>query len=84
MIKKEAEKILKYKDPTIEVQYVWNVKINTISKSFRKYLNTIPGKHEISELWKAAILSTAHILRIVLIHKKEHSTLELHYIYDKL
>jgi hypothetical protein len=67
MIKKEAEKILKYKDPKIEIQFVWNVKINTISKSFRKYLNTIPGKHEINEIRKAAILSTAHILRIRLI-----------------
>jgi hypothetical protein len=67
MIKKKAEKILKFKDPTIEIEYVWNVKINTISKSFRKYLNTIPGKHDINELRKAAILSTAHTHRIVLV-----------------
>jgi hypothetical protein len=66
MIKKEAEKILKYKDPTIEVQYVWNIKMNTISESFRKYLNTVTGKQEINELRKAAILSTAHILLKVL------------------
>jgi len=26
MIKKEADKILKYKDPTIEIQRMWNVK----------------------------------------------------------
>ena len=47
MIKKEAEKILKYKELTIEIKRVWNVKTNvisviigatgTISKSFRKY-----------------------------------------------
>jgi len=67
MIKKEAKKILKYKDPTIEVQCLWNVKINTISESFRKCLNTIPGKHEINEAGKAVILSPAHILRIILI-----------------
>jgi len=46
VIKKEAEKILKYKDFTIEIQCMWNVKIKvipviigatgTISKSFRK------------------------------------------------
>jgi len=46
MIKKEAEKILKYKDLTIETQHMWNVKTRlitviigatgTISKSFRK------------------------------------------------
>ena len=46
VIKKEAEKILKYKDLTIEIQRMWNVKTRvisvitgatgTISKSFRK------------------------------------------------
>jgi len=34
----------------------------TISKSFRKYVSNIPGKHEVKELQKSAILSTAHIL----------------------
>ena len=73
VIKKEAEKILKYKDLTIEM---WNVKekvtpviigaTGTISKSFRKYLSNIPRKHEIKELRKTAILSTAHILHKVL------------------
>jgi hypothetical protein len=28
--KKEAEKILKYKDPTIEIQRMWNVKTKVI------------------------------------------------------
>jgi hypothetical protein len=52
VIKKEAEKILKYKDLTIEIQRMWNVKtrvitvvieaIWTISKSFRKYVSNIP------------------------------------------
>jgi hypothetical protein len=55
---------------------MWNVKTNvipviigatgTISKSFRKYLSNIPGKHEIKELQKTAILGTAHTLRKVL------------------
>jgi hypothetical protein len=64
-IKKEAEKILKYKDLTIETQRVWNVKIyvipaligatETISKSFRNCLSNIPGKQEIKELQKTAI-----------------------------
>ena len=62
MIKKEAEKILKYKDLNIEIQLMWNVKAKvlsviteatgTISKSHRQYLNNIPGKHEIKELQK--------------------------------
>jgi hypothetical protein len=38
----------------------------TLLKSFRKYLNNIPGKHEIKELQKTAILGPAHILREVL------------------
>ena len=41
----------------------------TISKSFRKYLSNIPGKHEVKELQKTAILGTAHMLRKVLILK---------------
>ena len=54
MIKKEAEKTLKYKDLTIEIQRMWNVKTKvipviivatgTISESFRKYVSKIPGK----------------------------------------
>jgi hypothetical protein len=77
VIKKEEEKILKYKDLIIEIQRMWNVKTNvtpvitgatgTISKSFRKYLSSIPGKHDIKELQKTAILGTAHILRNVLL-----------------
>jgi len=76
VIKKEAEKILKYKDLTIEIQCMWNVKTKvipvtigatgTISKPFRKYVSNITGKHEVNELQKTAILGTAHILRKVL------------------
>jgi len=66
VIKKEAEKILKYKGLTAEIQHMWNVKTKviqviygatgTISKSFRKYVSNIPGKHEVKELQKTAIL----------------------------
>ena len=76
VIKKESEKILKYKDLTVEIQRMWNVKTKAIpviigatgavSKSFRKYVSNIPGKHEVKELQKTAILGTAHILRKVL------------------
>jgi hypothetical protein len=55
---------------------MWNVKTKvmpviiratgTISISFRKYLSSITGKHDIKELQKTAILGTAHILRKVL------------------
>jgi hypothetical protein len=55
VIKKEAEKILNYKDLTSELLRMWNANTNvipvitgttgTISKSFRKYLSNKPGKH---------------------------------------
>jgi hypothetical protein len=32
----------------------------TISKAFRKYLNNMPGKHDIKELQKPATFGTAH------------------------
>jgi hypothetical protein len=38
----------------------------TISESLKQYLNKIPGKHEIKEAQKTAMLGTAHILRKVL------------------
>jgi hypothetical protein len=76
VIKKEAKKILTYKDLIIEIQRMWNVKTKvtpvimgatgTISESFRKYLCSIPGKHDIKELQKTATLGTAHILWKVL------------------
>jgi len=57
VIKKEAEKILKYKDLAIEIQRMWKVKTRvipviigatgTISKSYRKYISNIPGNHEV-------------------------------------
>jgi hypothetical protein len=36
-------------------------KIETILKSFRKYLRNVPGKHDIKELQKTAIFCTAQI-----------------------
>jgi len=76
VIKKKAENILKYKDLTIEIQHMWNVKTKvitviigangTISKSFRKYVSNIPGNHKGKELQKTPILGTAQILQKVL------------------
>jgi hypothetical protein len=67
VIKKEAEKILKYKDLTIEIQRMWNVKKKgdwsdwthfEIIKKIREY--------DVRELQKTA---TAHIVRKVLMKK---------------
>jgi hypothetical protein len=75
VIEKEAEKILRYKDRTTEIQHKWNVKTTlipvilgttgTISKSFIKYLSIIPEKYNIKELQKTVILGTACILQKV-------------------
>jgi len=77
LIKKEVEKILKYKDLTIGIQRMWNVKTKVIpvimgatgniSKSLGKYVSNIPGKHEVKELQKTAIFGSTHILRKVLV-----------------
>jgi len=55
VIKKEAEKILKYKDLITEIQRMSNVKAKvipviigatgTVSKSLRQCLSKIPGQH---------------------------------------
>jgi hypothetical protein len=73
VVKKEAEKILKYKDRRIETQRMWNGQTEvmpvimeangTVSESFRKYLSSVPEKHDIKELQKTAVLGTAHALR---------------------
>jgi hypothetical protein len=59
---KEAQKVLRYKDLTIEIQRMWNIQAKakplkvqttrTISKSLGKYLSNIPEKQEIKELAK--------------------------------
>jgi hypothetical protein len=55
---------------------MWNVKARvipviirvtgTISKSFRKYVSSIPGILEVREIQKTATLDTAHLLWKVL------------------
>jgi len=62
VIKKEAEKILQYKDLISEIQLMWNAKAKvvlvmtgatgTVLKALRKYLSNIPGKHKIKEIQK--------------------------------
>jgi len=68
--------MIQYEDGTTEIQRMWNIKTKvmpvtkgataTISKSFTQYLSNVPGKHEIKETQKKAILGTAHILGKVL------------------
>ena len=68
--------VITYKDLITEIQHMWNVKAEvipviigttgTIPKSLRQYLSNLPGKYEIKEVQKTAILCTAHLLREVL------------------
>jgi len=69
----KAEKILKYKDLTMEIRRTWNVKAKTdtgnnkgITKPFRQHLSNRPGKHKINVLQENSLLCTSRILRIVL------------------
>jgi hypothetical protein len=65
-----------YKVLKIEIQCMWNVKTRVIPviigatgailQSFRKYVSSIPGNHEVKELQKTAIFGTVHILGNVL------------------
>jgi hypothetical protein len=62
VIQKEAEKKLKYKNLSIVIQRMWNMKCfvipviigatGIVSKSLQKYLETIPGQHSIDSLQK--------------------------------
>ena len=74
--KKEAELKLKYKSLYVEIQRMWNLKCTivpviigatgVVTRSSRKNLETVPGKHLIDSLQNTAILGTSHIIRKVL------------------
>jgi hypothetical protein len=66
---KESEKKLKYKNLSIEIQRMWNMKCfvipviigatGIVTRGRKKYLETIPGKHSIDSLQKTAVLGTS-------------------------
>jgi hypothetical protein len=66
VIMTETEKIVKFKDLVIAIQRMWYFKTKVAaveiwancitSKSFRKYLKYIPGKHDVKEVKKAVML----------------------------
>ena len=76
MFAKGSEKKLKYKILGIEIQRIWNLKCTIVpvitgatgivTRSLRKNLEDIPGKHSMDSLQKTAILGTSHIIRKVL------------------
>jgi hypothetical protein len=75
VVQKEVEKKLKYKSLCTEIQ-LWNLKCTIIpiiigatgivTRSLRKNLEAVSGKHSIDSLQKIAILGTSHIIRKVL------------------
>ena len=74
VVQKEAEKKLKYKSLCTEIQRMWNLKrtivhcgaTGIVTRSLRKNLEAVPGRHSIDSLQKSAILGTSHIIRRVL------------------
>jgi hypothetical protein len=76
-IQKEIEKKLKYKNLSIEIERMWNMKwflisviigaTGIVSKSLQKYPETIPGQHSIDSLQK-----NCHTRNIT--HHKESAT----------
>jgi len=73
-VQKEAGKKFKYKSLCKEIQRMWNLKrtivhcgaTGIVTRSLRKNLEAVPGKHLIYSLQKTAILGTSHIIRKVL------------------
>jgi hypothetical protein len=76
VVQKEAENKLKYNSLCTEIQRMWNLKCTIIpitigvtgivTRSLRKNLEVVPGKHSIDSLQKTAMLGTSHIIREVL------------------
>ena len=73
---KGSEKNLKYKSLCIGIQRMWNLKCTIVpviigatgivTRSLKKNLEAVPGKHSIDSLQKTATLGTSHIIRKVL------------------
>ena len=71
-----AEKLSKYKDLEIEITKMWGLKkitvpvvigaLGVVKKGIEKHTDKIPGKINITELQKIALLGSSHILRKVL------------------
>ena len=76
VVQKGAENKLKYKSLCIEIQRMLNLKCTIVpviigatgivTRSLRKNLETVPGKHSIDSLQKTAKRGTSHVIRKVL------------------
>ena len=74
VIRKEAEKITKYRDLEIEIQKCWNLRrtktvpivigaLGTVSTGILEYLKILSPRIRFDTVQKTAMLGTAHILR---------------------
>ena len=73
---KVAEKLSKYKNLKIEITKMWGLKtitvpvvigaVGVVKKGIEKHIDKIPGKINILELQKIALLGSRHVLRKVL------------------
>jgi len=71
-----ADRNVVQKEAVNKLKYTWNLKCSIIpviigataivTRSLRKNLEDIPGKHSIDSLQKTSILGTSHIIRKVL------------------
>ena len=76
VVQKEGEKKLKYNSLYIEIERMWNLKCTVVpviigatgivTRSLRKDMEAVPGKHSIDSVQKTAILGTSHTIRKVL------------------
>jgi hypothetical protein len=72
IMQKKVEKKLKYNSSGTEIQRMWNLKCTIapviigatgmVTKSLRKNMKAIPGKHSIESLQQKAVLETSHII----------------------
>ena len=74
IVKKEAEKITKYRDLEIEIQKCWNLKkvrtvpvvmgaLGSVTKGITGYLESISENINFDIIQRTALIGTAHILR---------------------
>ena len=77
---KVAEKLSKYKDLEIEITKMWGLKtitvpvvigaLGVVKKGIEKHIDKIPGKIDITELQKIALLGSSHIRKVLSIERR--------------
>ena len=70
---KEFDKLSKYKDLQIEIEWMWQLKttvipvvvgaLGMVKKGVLNHLKSIPGEPNLQEIQKIVLTSTSHILR---------------------